>query len=133
MGGIGSPIQNVTRGMPMSAILIVEDEVLTSEYLEFVLQGAGYEAIPAGSAEEALAVLEHRDDVNLAVTDIHLPGSMNGLQLAALIRERWPAINIVVVTAYGAPESDELPAGSLFVSKPYSAQKMIDAVHHFQD
>jgi len=117
----------------MSAILIVEDEVLTSEYLEFVLQGAGYEAIPAGSAEEALAVLEHRDDVNLAVTDIHLPGSMNGLQLAALIRERWPAINIVVVTAYGAPESDELPAGSLFVSKPYSAQKMIDAVHHFQD
>ena len=49
----------------MSSILIVEDEVLTSEYLEFVLHGAGYEAIPAASAEEAIAVLEHRDDVHL--------------------------------------------------------------------
>ena len=49
----------------MSSILIVEDEVLTSEYLEFVLHGAGYEAIPAASAEQAIAVLEHRDDVHL--------------------------------------------------------------------
>ena len=66
----------------LSSILIVEDEVLTSEYLEFVLQGAGYEAIPAASAEEAIAILEHRDDVYLVVTDINLPGSLNGLQLA---------------------------------------------------
>src|ERR1700758_4316271 len=83
----------------MGSILIVEDEVLTSEYLEFVLQGAGYEAIPAASAEEAIAVLEHRDDVHLVVTDINLPGGLNGLQLAALVRDRWPAINIIAVTA----------------------------------
>jgi CheY-like chemotaxis protein len=61
--------------------------------LEFALQEAGYEAIPAGSAEEAIAVLEHRDDVHLVVTDINLPGSLNGLQLAALVRDRWPAMN----------------------------------------
>ena len=78
----------------MSSILIVEDEVLTSVYLEFVLQEAGYEAIPAGSAEEAIAVLEHRDDVHLIVTDVNLPGSLNGLQLAALVRDRWPTMNI---------------------------------------
>ena len=116
----------------MSSILIVEDEVLTSEYLEFVLQEAGYEAIPAGSAEEAIAVLEHRDDVHLIVTDVNLPGSLNGLQLAALVRDRWPTMNIIVVTGYGAPRSEEIPSGSLFVPKPYSAQKMIEAVRHFQ-
>ena len=74
----------------MSSILIVEDEVLTSEYLEFVLQEAGYEAIPAASAEEAIEVLEHRDDVHLVVTDINLPGGSNGLQLAALVRRATP-------------------------------------------
>ena len=116
----------------MSSILIVEDEVLTSEYLEFVLQRAGYEAIPAASAEEAIAVLEHRDDVYLVVTDINLPGSLNGLQLAALVRDRWPAINIIAVTGYSAPRSDELPTGSLFVPKPYSAQNIMQAVRHFE-
>ena len=116
----------------MSSILIVEDEVLTSEYLEFVLQEEGYEAIPAGSAEEAIEVLEHRDDVHLVVTDITLPGGSNGSQLAALVRSRWPAINIIVVTGYSAPRSEEIPSGSLFVPKPYSAQKMIEAVRHFQ-
>jgi len=116
----------------MSGILIVEDEVLTSEYLEFMLQEAGYEAIPAASAEEAIQILEHRDDVDLVVTDINLPGVMNGLQLAALVRSRWPVMNIIVVTGYSAPKSEEIPPGSLFVPKSYNAQKMIDAVRHFQ-
>jgi DNA-binding NtrC family response regulator len=107
----------------MSSILIVEDEVLTSEYLEFVLQEAGYEAIPAGSAEEAIAVLEHRDDVHLVVTDINLPGSLNGLQLAALVRDRWPMMNIIVVTGYSAPRSEEIPSGSLFALLPVTLTK----------
>ena len=116
----------------MSSILIVEDEVLTSEYLEFVLQEAGYEAVPASSAEEAITILERRDDVDLVITDVNLPGGVNGLQLAALVRDRWPAINIIVVTGYSAPRSEEIPSGSLFVPKPYTAQKMIEAVRHFQ-
>ena len=116
----------------MSSILIVEDEVLTSEYLRFVLEKAGYEAIPAGSAEEAIAVLEHRDDVDLVVIDINLPGGLNGLQLAAVVRDRWPSINIIIVTGYSAPKREEIPSGSLFVPKPYGAQKMIEAVRHFQ-
>jgi two-component system, response regulator PdtaR len=120
------------RNIRMTVILVVEDEVLTSEYLEFVLESAGYEAIPAGSADEALAVLEHRDDIDLMVTDINLPGDMNGIALAALVRDRRPEIDIVVVTGYSPPTSDELPTGSLFVPKPYNAQKMIDAIHHFQ-
>ena len=52
--------------------------------------------------------------------------------LAAAMKSRWPAINIIVVTGYGAPKADEIPPGSLFVSKPYSARTMIEAVRHFQ-
>ena len=116
----------------MTAILIVEDEVLTSEYLEFILQQAGYEAVTSASADEAIAVLEHRDDVHLVITDINLPGIMDGLKLAAAVNDRWPPINIIIVTGYSAPRSDEIPLGSLFVPKPYNAQKMIAAVRLFQ-
>ena len=65
-------------------------------------------------------------------THINLPGGSNGLQLAALVRSRWPAINIIVVTGYSTPRSEEIPSGSLFVPKPYSARKMIEAVRYFQ-
>jgi CheY-like chemotaxis protein len=116
----------------MTVILIVEDEVLASEYLEFVLQEAGYEAITAASADEAIEVLEHRNDIRLAITDINLPGLMNGLKLAATVKDRWPPINTIIVSGYSAPGSGEMPSGSLFVPKPYNAGKMIAAVRHFQ-
>jgi hypothetical protein len=57
---------------------------------------------------------------------------MNCLRLAAEVKARRPAINIIIVTGYGAPKVDEIPPGSLLVPKPYSARKMIEAVRHFQ-
>ena len=116
----------------MTSILIVEDDVLTNEYLEFILEQAGYKVVSAASADEAAALLEGRDDVQLIVIDINLPGTMNGLKLAAAVKARKPEMNIIIVTGYGAPQADEIPPGSLFVPKPYDARKMIDAVRHFQ-
>ncbi len=116
----------------MTSILIVENDVLTNEYLEFILERAGYEVVSATSADEAAALLEGRDDVQLIVTDINLPGTMNGLKLAAAVKVRRPEMNIIIVTGCGAPQGDEIPPGSLFVPKLYSARKMIEAVQHFQ-
>jgi two-component system, response regulator PdtaR len=116
----------------MTAILIVEDDVLANEHLEFILQQAGYEVVSATSADEAAALLEDHEDVQLIVTDINLPGTMNGLRLAAAVKARRPCDKPIIVTGYGTPKADEIPPGSLFVSKPYSARKMIDAVRHFQ-
>ena len=116
----------------MPSILIVEDDVLTNEYLEFILEQAGYEVVSATSADEAAVLLEDRDDVQLIVTDINLPGTMNGLKLAATVKARRPEMNIIIVTGYGTPQGGEIPPGSLFVPKPYNARKMIEAVRHFQ-
>ena len=82
------------------------------------------EAVTTASAVEAIAVIEHRDDVQLVITDVNLPGVLNDLDLAAAVKARWPPINIVIATGYGAPGSDQIPAGSLFVPKPYNAQKI---------
>ena len=116
----------------MTSILIVEDDVLTNEYLEFILQQAGYEVLSATSADEAAELLEDHADVQLLVTDINLPGDMNGLKLAATVKTRRPEMNIIIATGYSAPKNDEIPPGSLFVPKPYNARKMIEVVRHFQ-
>jgi two-component system, response regulator PdtaR len=116
----------------MTAILIVEDDILANEHLEFILRQAGYEVLSATSADEAAELLEDHEDVQLLVTDINLPGTMNGLKLAAAAKARRPAMNIIIVTGYSAPKNDEIPPGSLFIPKPYNARKMIEAVRHFQ-
>ena len=116
----------------MTAILIVEDDVLSNEHLEFILQQAGYEVLSATSADEAAELLKDREDVRLIVTDINLPGTMNGLKLATVAKAQRPEMNIIITTGYSAPKEDELPPGSLFVPKPYNARKMIEAVRHFQ-
>jgi DNA-binding NtrC family response regulator len=67
---------------------VVPADVLANEYLEFILQQAGYEVLSATSADEAAELLEDREDVQLIVTDINLPGSMNGLKLATAAKAR---------------------------------------------
>jgi two-component system, response regulator PdtaR len=124
----------------MTAILIVEDDVLANEHLEFILQQAGYDVLSATSADEAAELLEDHEDVQLLVTDINLPGTVNGLKLAAAAKARRPElgdgikqeITTIITTGYSAPKDDEIPQGSLFVPKPYNARKMIEAVRHFQ-
>ena len=105
---------------------------LASWLLEFILQRAGYEVLSATSADEAAELLEDHLDVQLLVTDINLPGTTNGLKLAAATKTLRPDMNIIIVTGYSAPKSDEIPPGSLFVPNPYNARAMIEAVRPFQ-
>ena len=93
----------------MSVILTVEDEFFISEYLRLLLERAGYDVIATYNADEAIAVLECRSDIHTIITDINMPGSMDGLRLAAAVRDRWPPIKIIVVTGHKPPELDELP------------------------
>ena len=97
------------KAIMTAAILIVEDDVLANEHLEFILQQAGYEVLSATSADEAAELLEDREDVQLLVTDINLPGNMNGLKLAAAVKIRRPEINIIIVTGYSAPKGRRDP------------------------
>jgi CheY-like chemotaxis protein len=92
------------------------------------LTQAGYEVVPTYNADEAIAVLESRPDIHTIITDINMPGPMDGLRLAAVVRDRWPPVKIIVVTGHAPPELDEMPSESLFVAKPFSAERMIAAV-----
>jgi two-component system, response regulator PdtaR len=116
----------------MTVILIVEDDILANEHLEFILRDAGHEVFSATTADEAAELLENHLEVQLLVTDISLPGSSDGLKLAAATKALRPDMNIIIVTGYSVPGVDEIPPGSVFIPKPYNSQSMIDAVRHFQ-
>jgi CheY-like chemotaxis protein len=106
-------------------VLVVEDEPLLRMLAVEAVEAAGFVAIEARDADEAVAVLESRSDISLLFTDIDMPGSMNGLKLAHAVRGRWPPIKILVVSGKVRLQSSELPSSSRFVGKPYRAAAMV--------
>jgi CheY-like chemotaxis protein len=99
-------------------VLIVEDEVLIRMEAVDMIREAGFEVLEAGNADAAIAILERRLDIRVVFTDVQMPGSMDGLKLAAAISSRWPPIKIVATSGLTGIGNDRLPSGSRFVPKP---------------
>jgi two-component system, response regulator PdtaR len=87
--------------------------------------------ILADNADAAIAILEARADIHLVFTDIDMPGSMDGLKLAACVRDRWPPIHIIITTGNARPR--EIPANALFIPKPYLGPTVISAMRTFEN
>ena len=113
----------------MATVLIVEDEILILEVIQTELEDAGYDVVVANNADDAIAVLEARADIHLVFTDIDMPGSMDGLKLAACVRDRWPPVHIIITTGKARPL--DIPANALFIPKPYIGRTVVDAVRTF--
>jgi CheY-like chemotaxis protein len=110
---------------PPAVILIVEDEPLLRELAVEVVEGAGFVTLQAGDAEQAVALLEARADIAVLFTDVNMPGPMDGLKLAQMVRERWPPIKILVVSGQVRLQQSDLPSNSVFLRKPYLAVAVI--------
>ena len=79
-------------------VLIVEDEFLLRMEAAEMVKAAGFEAVEAANADQAIEILEARRDITVVFTDIQMPGSMDGLKLARAVRGRWPPIKIVATS-----------------------------------
>ena len=108
------------------AVLIVEDEPLVRLDAVRTIENAGFEVIEAANADEAIRVLETRSDIRLVFTDVHMPGSMDGLKLAHAARNRWPPIKIIVTSGRGQVSEQDLPEGGRFIAKPYEPTQITD-------
>src|ERR1700680_1575517 len=106
-------------------VLIVEDEMLLRMRAVDIAEDAGFTPVEAINADEAIAILESRSDIDLLFTDIQMPGSMDGLKLAPAVHDRWPAIKIILVSGQVKPSEAEKPADSRFFGKPLSVARMI--------
>src|SRR5881392_3025453 len=102
---------------PESAtVLVVEDEVAIRLMIADELRMAGFRVIEAANADEGLSVLQTIERVDLMITDVRMPGSMDGLGLADRVRTNWPAIKIIIASAH---PSECKGRGDAFFDKPY--------------
>ncbi|MCQ1765815.1 response regulator [Neorhizobium galegae] len=111
------------------AVLVVEDEPLLRMMAMDLVEEAGFHAVEAADADEAVAILETRTDIRIVFTDIDMPGSMNGIKLAAAVRDRWPPIEIIIVSGLVRLSEGDMPERSVFFSKPYDWQKVTATLH----
>jgi CheY-like chemotaxis protein len=112
----------------LGAVLVVEDEFLIRTHAVFIFEEAGYTVLEASNADEAIKILESRNDIFLIFTDIDMPGSMDGLKLAWAVHDRWPPIRIVVTSGLVSPSEWQLPSGGHLVPKPYSKADIASAL-----
>jgi CheY-like chemotaxis protein len=114
----------VLAGVPV-VVLVVEDEMLLRMRAVDMVEDAGFTSVEAVDADEAVAILEARSDVALMLTDIQMPGSMDGLQLAHIVHQRWPSIRIILVSGQLNLADADIPHDSRFFGKPLDTAKMI--------
>lgn len=111
-----------------SKILVVEDDGLIRLDLVDTLSNLGFEVFDAANADQALAIMENEPTIHALLTDIDMPGSMNGLQLASLTAKRWPQRKIVVISGRYSPSQGSLPEGAAFLSKPVADAQLETAI-----
>jgi CheY-like chemotaxis protein len=107
---------------------VVEDVPVLRLMATAFVEDAGFEAIAACNADEAVCILESRNDIRIVFTDIEMPGTMDGMKLAACIRDRWPPVEIILTSGYFAPKDVTLPARGLFFAKPYDPRAVSEAM-----
>jgi two-component system, response regulator PdtaR len=110
-------------------VLVVEDEPLVRMITVACLEDLGCTALEARSADEALGLMEENPAIRLLFTDIQMPGSLDGFELAKLVKRRWPNVNIVISSGRVLPRKADLPEGVRFIAKPYYHHDLVDIAH----
>jgi CheY-like chemotaxis protein len=109
-------------------VLVVEDDEMVRDYAQAVLTALGYEPLAVGDAAAALQLIDEASDIRLLLTDIGLPGDMNGTLLAAEVRRRRP--HLPVLFASGSVDSfgraERLPEGEAVIAKPYRKSELAE-------
>jgi len=113
-------------GAPTTNVLVVEDEMVLRMRAVDIVEDAGFTAVEAINADEALAILETRSDISLLFSDIQMPGTMDGLKLAHAVHDRWPEIKIILVSGQIKLTDAEKPTDSRFFGKPLDVKRMIN-------
>ena len=93
-----------------------------------MVEDASYAAVDARNADEAIKILERRDDIQAIFSDIRMSGSMDGLKLAHAVRGRWPPIHLILTSGMNVPDGAKLPANGRFIRKPYSPEHVAAAL-----
>src|ERR1700716_398609 len=109
----------------LANVLVVEDEMVLRMRAVDIVEDAGFIAVEAVNADEALSILESRSDISLLFSDIQMPGTMYGLKLAYAVHKRCPSIKIILLPGKFRLSDRDKPANSRFFGKPLDMKQMI--------
>lgn len=109
-----------SRFAPPAVVLLVEDDALVRMVAADLIARAGHLPVPTADAAEALAWLARGEVPDVLVTDVRMPGTIDGIALARIVAQRWARVGILVSSAHASPTVDELPPGAIFLPKPYA-------------
>ena len=126
-----SRVPTAGEHLPGELILVVEDDPLILEFLGEILQDEGFVVQPQISADAASQYLEqHAQDVRMLLTDITMPGKLNGADLANLFGDRWPDKPIMIMSGFETPESSGVRHAVSFIKKPWALGQLLDCVQN---
>jgi CheY-like chemotaxis protein len=115
-----------------ASVLVVEDEPLVRDYVTDILGQSGFNVITASTGEEAQARIA-QGGVCAVVSDVAMPGPMNGFELARWVRQECPRTGVVLVSGVMEPSKAHLPGGVMFVPKPVRASTLLRLVRDVAD
>lgn len=110
------------------SILIVDDEPLIRIDVADFFTARGFEVFEAERADHAIAMLEKNPTIRVVLTDVQMPGSMDGLRLAHVIRGRWPPTLLVIVSGAVPLSPAELPSHATFIAKPFDPRFVLGEI-----
>jgi CheY-like chemotaxis protein len=115
-----------------ATILVVDDEEFLLQYVRVVLERAGYVVLTAQNGEEAWnLVAGNREAIRLILTDIVMPGSFDGIELAGRVRKRWPDLPVLLMTGnplHKHPPKDALASQRSVLRKPFVPEDLLAIV-----
>jgi CheY-like chemotaxis protein len=117
-----------STGTMSKTILIVEDDPFLRVTTAVELEEEGWTVLEAFNADEAIEILERRSDIGAVVTDVLMPGHVDGMGLASSVKERWPNIALIVTSGQVRPRDGALPDGTIFLSKPCTVEQLLSAL-----
>ena len=127
------PSSDLPKGDPLplarSCILVAEDELLIRMMLSDELRDAGYDVIEALNADEAVAILKSSVRVDLIISDVRMPGSLDGFGLLSVVRDAYPTLPVIVTSGHLRPTLAADDEATRFVPKPYSLEFIVKLVH----
>jgi CheY-like chemotaxis protein len=109
-------------------VLLVEDEPLVRTLQVDILRDAGFWVVEAQDADEAFETLKRRGDVRLVLTDVDMPGSLDGFEFARLVAQGWPEVGVLVISGKAAPQEGDMPANAIFMAKPIRPAALVEQI-----
>jgi CheY-like chemotaxis protein len=109
-------------------VLLVEDEPLVRLTQVDILKESEFWVVEAQDADEAFELLKSRPEIDAILTDVDMPGSMDGFEFARLVRQGWPEVAVLVISGKTGPGPGDLPPNATFLHKPIMPDDLIAAL-----